>query len=329
MGSTEEPTAATGAPQGRLVLRRLGAALTAFFVVWVVLFVAHRSLPGIQSGSDQVVATKRRLIREAGLFPADANVRVAVFGDSRVLAGFRPDLFEQALGSGVAAYNLGLPGIGAFVPELEVVAAWEPPPTHVLLAKPWKERSPITWWALLHDDKKLMERVFPFRHLPRDALLFFVRSRGHGGPATYYRRVLQLLDDVERDRGYHFIESQSRHKGHRLPDDFRIGADDPNRVFEREVPEGGPELERILELKARYGFEVVMVPTYFREGAFAPPNKLERPAIEAQGIDIVGPDYWLYPPRLFSDVQHLNRDGAEVYTRDLARLVRGVIVGGS
>ena len=40
------------------------------------------------------------------------------------------------------------------------------------------------------------------------------------------------------------------------------------------------------------------------------------------GVQVIGPDYWQYPNRMFSDPAHLNPHGAEIYTRDLWNLVK-------
>jgi hypothetical protein len=50
-----------------------------------------------------------------------------------------------------------------------------------------------------------------------------------------------------------------------------------------------------------------------------------REALARHGIEVRGPDYWLYPNRIFSDPGHVNPEGAATYTRDLWELLAPVI----
>ena len=69
------------------------------------------------------------------------------------------------------------------------------------------------------------------------------------------------------------------------------------------------------------------MPTYYREGLYAPAgsNRADRIALRNHGIELLGPDYWLYPNRAFSDPTHLNPNGAEAHTRRLWDLLQPVI----
>jgi hypothetical protein len=40
------------------------------------------------------------------------------------------------------------------------------------------------------------------------------------------------------------------------------------------------------------------------------------------GCTLLGPDYYLYPNRLFADQTHLNQSGARVYTEALFQLLK-------
>ena len=75
----------------------------------------------------------------------------------------------------------------------------------------------------------------------------------------------------------------------------------------------------------QYHIHCYYVPYYLRIGeAAAPPTYNQQFAAfvnKASTCQLLGPDYYLYPNKLFSDQTHLNRAGAEVYTEALFRLV--------
>ena len=68
------------------------------------------------------------------------------------------------------------------------------------------------------------------------------------------------------------------------------------------------------------------MPYYLREGEAAPAAaRDERFAAllqQATSCKLLGPDYFLYPNRLFADQTHLNEAGARVYTAALFQLLK-------
>ena len=68
------------------------------------------------------------------------------------------------------------------------------------------------------------------------------------------------------------------------------------------------------------------VPYYLREGEAAPAatRDVRFAALLQQttSCKLLGPDYFLYPNRLFADQTHLNEAGARVYTEALFQLLK-------
>ncbi len=308
-----------GTSEHRLFLWRIGTFCFLGMLVWVAFFVADNLLPGIRSGSKQVYVRKLNTIAEAPILPKDKPVRVAVFGNSKVLAGFVPPLFDSFDDERVVSYNLGLPNATHFVEELETLIGRGQLPTHVLLTSVWGTTPLPSWREQLQDDDWMMETCFPFRRFPRNATLFLLRSTSRGGPYNYYCDVQRRLEDVVRDRGYHFIESQSHFPDHRLPDDFRVDSDDSTKRDCRAIVPEGPVFEKLISLMKTHHFKTIVVPYYVREGELAPgvTNHKGKETLRPFGLDIVGPEYWTLPNRLFSDPAHLNPEGARVYTSRL------------
>ena len=60
--------------------------------------------------------------------------------------------------------------------------------------------------------------------------LFVFASIGHGGISGFYRECAGIGEQVLRDRGYYFIKGQSHYPGDRLPDEFSLPTDTPDKL---------------------------------------------------------------------------------------------------
>jgi hypothetical protein len=147
----------------------------------------------------------------------------------------------------------------------------------------------------------------------------------------FYDYGKEAVAEVEAERGYYFIEGQSHYEGGHLPEGFKLDTDRPDLVLSRKVRPQGPNFEQLNALAMKYGFQVLIVPMYYRVGEFAPPPPVN--ALLAQELrpypafQVVGPDYLLFDNRYFSDPAHANRVGALLYTRQLAELLKGNVFG--
>ncbi|WP_132013654.1 MULTISPECIES: hypothetical protein [unclassified Bradyrhizobium] len=256
--------------------------------------------------------------------PLDRH-RVMVFGHSKILAAFRPRDLDAEVGPHFRSYNLGLPGEVRFLPILEAALAAGNIPTHVLLTIPWDGKAEAEGLAaLLHDDNRLAGTLFPFRALPRDAALFLLQNRN---------RLAEAVRDVEaqqsamiEDRGWYFIKSQSQYSDDRLPTDYSLPTDNAARSQPRLIPGLSHVRGRLEHLARKYGFQVIFIPGLFREGEVAPCAASDQLRMTVMSewplIRVIGPDYFVYPPALFADPQHMNPSGAKVFTADLARLLK-------
>ncbi len=160
-------------------------------------FLAARLLPGIRPGMTLVVEAKYRYVTSHAVFEKESPIRLMIFGDSRVLSGFQPQLFDSLSGGRVESFNMGLPGIRGYVPTLaRVLRQSVNRPTHVLITKPW-EPSPPPWWMRLKDDEFINERVFPFKNLLRGlSAIMLIRGRTRGGFWNFYEEGLQNAGEI-------------------------------------------------------------------------------------------------------------------------------------
>ena len=304
---------------------RRGIYFTLFaliIIVWLALYGLMRLFPYVKNGSAVVRETKWTVSKKAVLFPDSASCRILTFGNSRMLAGIKPAILDQALTVGSVTYNMAIPGEDQYIDLLETLLENGKRPTHILIQT---LPPPMGGWIeTLKDDRILVARLFPFREFVRDAIIFGYEARSAGGLSAQYRSNAQQISKLIEDKGYYFIKSQSHFPGDQLPSDYRLPTDNSERTpaFNADVNNTG--CLRLLQLAKKYHFEILLAPVAYREGEYRP-APAGYPTVPGGGaidrIKILQPGYFVYPARYFSDPVHLNPNGAERYTRELAAAV--------
>jgi hypothetical protein len=313
----------------------LGWTVLLLVLLWVLFYGLFRAFPYIRNGSDLIFDAKLKWEHQGQVFLADPRItRVLIFGNSKILAGFLPawfdSLFDQLSAQDhgrIASFNSGFPGSDLFLRPLEVMCARGQAPHVLLLTLPWNSDPPRRGiFHLAPDDHAIIEKIFPFRNFLRDLTAFLLAAPSHGGVTNYYRESEENERAVIAARGYHLITEQSRFAGGSLPDDFHLASDDPAEKLPRVAPAPGAQVRRLDQLIRQYHIECYYVPFYLREGEAAAAEP--RDAVFAAQVEqatpckVLGPDYYLYPNRLFADQTHLNQAGAHVYTQALFELLK-------
>ena len=297
-------------------------------VLWVLFYFVYAVLPYTRNATYLIYETKVDHALHQPLFPSGASCRVLMLGNSQVLSGFIPDRFDALAGKNVASYNMGLPAETLFVDNLERILENGGHPTHVFITSTWQPDNPNrrNLFNPIESDAEFLQQLFPFRHLPRDLVLFFLRAHDHDGLAANYRYVHRSVHNVLRDRGYYFVDGQSHYPRNRIPDDFRAATDDPQRIAPRKVLVEGSEFERLIGMAEKYDFQLFFLPLYCRPGQVAPAPPVNQQTAQSirpyPRLHLLGPDYFIYPNRCFADELHLNPEGAAVYTEDVFKLTR-------
>lgn len=327
LGGSGERDAAnrSSTAQTRIWIARAGIFVLVFSAVWAALAAAYVLLPFLRPGSVVIADAKFDTLVKMPMFEPQDRYRIMVFGHSKILSAFRARDLDAEMGPHFRSYNLALPGEVRFLPILEAALAAGNTPTHVLLTIPWDDKAEVDGpAALLRDDNRLAGTLFPFRTLPRDAALFLFQNQ---------ERLAEAVRDVEAqrsamidDRGWYFIKSQSHYPDDRLPADYSLPTDNAARSQPRFISERSRARDRLEHLARQHGFQVGFVPGLFREGEVAPCPSSDQFRLTAMSerplIRVFGPDYFVYPPTLFADPQHMNPTGARVYTSELARLLK-------
>jgi hypothetical protein len=318
-------------PAKRRTPSALGWTILFFVILWAVFYALSRSLPYLKNGSDIVFSAKLQFEQKGQVFPSGPTVtRVLIFGNSKILAGFVPSWFDQlglANHQNVSSFNSGFPGSDLFLPPLAAMCARGQAPNVLLLTLPWNPDPPRRGiFHFIPDDHAVIDALFPFRNFLRDMTAFLVAAPSHGGLVSYYRESEDNERAVIAERGYHLITEQSHFPGERLPDDFHLGSDQPGQVLARVAPSQSAQIGQLNQLVRQYRMDCYYVPYYLREGEAAPAPPRDQRFAEllqhATSCKLLGPDYFLYPNRLFADQTHLNEAGARIYTEALFQLLK-------
>lgn len=315
--------------------KALGWTILFFALTWAVLYGLWRGLPYLKNGSDVVFSAKLQWEHQGQVFPADPAVtRVLIFGNSKILAGFVPAIFDQMFDQmsaaghlHVSSFNSGFPGSDLFLPPLQAMCARGQAPNVLLMTLPWSpDPRPRGIFHFIPDDHAVIDELFPFRNFLRDLTAFLLAAPSRGGVMSYYRESEENEREVIAERGYHLITEQSHFAGGRLPDDFHLASDQPMQRLPRNAPSSSAQIGQLNQLIRQYHIACYFVPFYLRDGEAAPAEATDAAFAvqveQATPCKLLGPDYYLYPNRLFADQTHLNQAGARLYTEALFQLLK-------
>lgn len=301
-----------------------------FILLWLGFGAAYVRFPYVRNGASIIYSTKFDYVSNHAVFDSGRRYRIAVLGDSRALAAFRPDDFDRRFADGsVQSFNLALPGERDLLPILRNFLASGNRPTHVLITTALPDWPAPTLLSTLRDDRAINRFLFPFQALPRDLALFVAGAIGGRGLVGQYVYGAEQAAGMIRDRGWYFIAGQSHYPNDRLPADYALPSDRPTVVALRPVHPGGRLFRELAALAQAHDFRVLLVPNVLRRGRFAPARAPSsdgpEPIAGSDRVERIGPDYLLLPAPQFSDSTHLNRHGARQYSQYLARLLQATL----
>lgn len=327
--------AANAAAPGRMAcFRPLLLFLLGFLALYAFFWWLPRAFPYLSAGSDIVYQVKLRDAARGDVFPLNSSAtKIAVFGDSTILAGLVSKHFDEMAktdGLDTCTYNFGLPGHSEFLPLLKKLVDSGAAPDLVLLTIPWQPKRKSGAFELPWTDEEIADTLFPFRTFIRDSASFAVTSRQHGGLLAFYRQSRKNISQIRKDHGYYFISEQSRFSNERLPEDFHLVSDEPNVPQLREVDPFSPEISKLNTILRSHSIRCLYVPYPVRGSSMGQPPPTDtvfQHILESKtSCKLLGPDYYRYPNQLLSDQMHLNHAGAKRYTEDLYKLVKPFLV---
>ena len=293
-------------------------------LLYLGIMQISEKLPYIKPGSDVMYAAKSKYLQNHLIFTVDKPIKVLALGNSKVMSGFIPDQFDHEV-PGVVSYNAGFPNATTF--KLEEWLKRGNVPTHVLYMIPWRDSlaEKKSLFRFLPSDESIINALFPFHMIVHDVVFFIVHSHKFGGLLASYQYAKKQVTIMHRDRGYYFIEDQSRFSDYRVPDNFHFIDDDASVVKYREANIHTHAFQELKHLADQYGFKIIVMPYYLRKGERGAAG-MNHSMIEAlrpyNEFHVVGKDYLLLDNHYFSDAAHLNPDGAQLFTHIIANLMR-------
>ncbi len=327
---TSGPSVNAPRTEGHRIAWFLAQTFLGFTVLWGIFFGLFKALPFLTPGAEAIYQAKLDREFRGSIFPANTTAhKIIIFGDSRILAGFIPDQFDRlAAGQGlnVVSFNSGYPGISEFVPQLErIVENKSNVPDILLLTNPWAKSTQSDILHPLPDDGAVANRLFPFRELIRNAASVVVNSGKHGGMHNFIRDSKLNVARMQQDRGYYALSELAETPNATLPDNFHLTSDLPNKVDLRVADPKSKELAALNAIVRDHSIQCFYVPNPVRAGMRAPAPEVDFQFAELleryTSCKLLGPNYYLYPNRMYSDVWHTNPEGAQVYTEAIYRLL--------
>ncbi len=316
--------------ESREVVWFLARSFLGFLILWAVFLTAYKALPFLTPGAEVIYRSKLEREFHGTIFPANSTARkVIIFGDSRVLAGFIPDEFDRLAsedGLNTVSFNSGYPGNPQFLPQLErIVENKSNVPDILLLPNPGRTPTPSDAFKPMPDDGTIADRLFPFRELIRNAASVLANAGKHGGLLNFIRDSRSNGARMQQDRGYYALLELAETPHATLPDNFHFSSDLPNKVDLRSAAPESKELVELNTILREHNIQCYFVPNPVRTGMRAAAPEVDRDFQELleqhTSCKLLGPDYYLYPNRLYSDIWHTNPAGAKIYTEAVYRLL--------
>ena len=253
-----------------MFFRRLSFTIALVIAFYIGLFTIHKMFPYIGVGSEIVTYEKLHFINTESIFPPDAKRRLVILGDSRVLSGFIPALFDELSRGTIYSYNLAIPDYQMFIPLMGNLINKGQIPTDIFITIPWKELPKKNPLVFIDNDNEIIKKLLPFRHLIRNLFILGHRSRYRGGIRKLQDENKQSAKDVLKNRGYYFIAGQSFYKNDELPDDFSFTSDQPDNYCARGVPPKNELYKKLTHMLEAHSINAYFVPIYNRTGACKP-----------------------------------------------------------
>ena len=304
--------------------------LLGLVLLWLSFFELNRAAPYIANASDVIKTRKKQFEASGGTFRgAITGTRIAIFGDSKVLSGFIPDEFDAlaaAQGIPVYSFNSGFPAQTEYIDELIVMLNQQPAPDVVLITNIWPKHSrTLSIFSLSTDDNTLADRFFPFRLFMRNVTRFLADSKRFGGVRAFYQHSKDTANAVLAARGYYYIKELNLYPDGKLPPDWHLPSDTPNKIEARDADFESSEFDRLNRAIEQHHVRCFFVPNHHRSTAAAPAPPINIPFASQMArlstCRVLGPDYLSYSPVLYSDDLHMNPEGARQYTQDIYKLV--------
>ena len=300
-----------------------------------------------KDGAALVCETKRQMIRSGTIHYEKNKDNVLFLGTSRILAGISPTYFDELNGGKTYSYNLALPGlpISSAYFVLQDYLEKNPPPQYVVMQLYINRCRSCTLYNYyaVQGLTKPAEIFSLFEHLTNKAIIFnyifpFRIYKFHtaryifdsifmpGRIRSIRKKNNAILNRMIENKGYYFIEEQAVAADNMLPGDFiddNAGGESINKASSYD-PFVDPYVKMFFDLAHKSGIKVLLIQPAYRENQYLQYEEmpLQYAILLKQYNNVrIASEGWklkFYENRFFSDPTHLNKDGAQQYTKEIS-----------
>jgi len=298
-----------------------------------------------KDGAALVCETKRDLVRSNAIHYEKNKINVLFVGTSRILAGIKPTLFDNLTGDETYSYNLALPAlpISSSYFILKEYLAFNPPPQYIVMQLHINDCSVcslVNYYSsqgldqleevlslFLNSPGKgiILNYFFPFRMYKFFAVQYVYNLIFHPKKIEHLiKHNRYILNRMIEERGYYFIEEQAIPFEERLSNGIggKKGGSPPDKQSQFN-PFIDPFVEKFFNLTQKKGIKVLLIQPVYRINQCL---QFEKSPLQFQLVldryshVFIAKDGWklkFYKMKYFSDMTHLNRAGADRFTREI------------
>ncbi|UCC39603.1 MAG: hypothetical protein JSV96_17785 [Candidatus Aminicenantes bacterium] len=313
-------------------------------VTAILNIVGNKAGSIYKDGASIICESKRNFVRSGNLIYTENNKNILFMGNSRVLSGIQPLLFDSLSGGETLSYNLALPAlsIGPYYFQLRDYLENYPPPDCILLelkintgrnlalfdhyanqgTSGWKEM----YSYLLNVENKgaVLNYFFPIRmyknYIPK-YLLYSIFD--HDALSKTHKHNMSIVNQMMADRGYYLIKEQALFPDLRLPEGYGIKKRERAKKGFQFDPFKDPYVKKFFNLTQERKIRVQLIQPVYRINQFLQyetvPYQFQIILEKFKNV-IVAPNGWkakFYDNSYFADLVHLNPEGAQRYTREI------------
>lgn len=318
----------------------------------IVLFnqLAIHSGKIYKDGASIVCEQKRLAVRNDQWQIPNEKATVLYFGASGILSALIPEVFDSMMEHRTYSLNLALPAlpIGPYYHCLLDYMENNPPPEYIIMAY-HVDTEPIllfdtyanqgidfpgeviSYFFNRGDKNQTLNYLLPF-HVYKDPIFKYLYNSAFNPSDIQETRSEnnQIVSKMLGDRGYYFIMEQSKFPDGRLPDDYSEESDCSDCEMKMYDPESDVYVDKFFSLTREYDIQVLLVSHPVREGKYGQFEETPEPIRKLQNMYnnvSIPSEGWKIPffeNKYFSDPHHLNKSGAEKFSREIADLFREV-----
>ncbi len=301
-----------------------------------------------KDGASIICEAKREAVRSGKIGYQKGKTNVLFMGASGMLAGLNPEVFDSIFQDSIHSVNMALPAlpIASNYHYLKDYLAYNPAPQYIIMplhltSEPFLlfetyanqglnfPDELVSYFFNVEGKNQVVNYLLPI-HVYRASVYKYLKNRIINPQDISHtrKRNEQIVDSMIAQKGYYFIQEQSKFPEGRLPEDYTAPTDCDTCIKQMPNPFSDPYVEKFFDLTEKKNIQVMLVTYPMRRGSLAQYTETPQPLIdltEKYPHIALPPEGWkipFYDNRYFSDPHHLNVQGSNDYTQKIAHSFR-------